>query len=210
MLPSSSLTDPDVQFFRFRFFMEELRSRECSDGRSGLLAEGDALGVRRSDSIGTGSGDPAATTISARSSRPDRRTNLFAESCPMCRSRHSGPASSRSDGVLVGATQFLEEADQGQAFAWRFAFIRRQQLLEFIAPSSDLGERLKFSLVAELSRARADHLPYDFARYAQFPADRFDRLTLPKERTSIFAIVSTTSIPTSASTNSGKPMWTLC
>ena len=29
MLPSSSLTDPDVQISRFRFFMEEPRSRWC-------------------------------------------------------------------------------------------------------------------------------------------------------------------------------------
>src|SRR6266436_6159879 len=42
MLPSSSLTDPDVQDSRVRFFMEELCSRRCSDGRSGLPAEGDA------------------------------------------------------------------------------------------------------------------------------------------------------------------------
>ena len=40
-LPASSLTVPDVQISRFRFFMEELRSRRCSDGRSGLPAEGD-------------------------------------------------------------------------------------------------------------------------------------------------------------------------
>ena len=98
MLPSSSLTVPDVQFSRFRFFTRELRSRRCSDGRSGLRAKGDVLGAQRSGSIGAGSGDPAATAISARSSRPDRRTNLFVESCPICRSRHSGPASSRSDG----------------------------------------------------------------------------------------------------------------
>jgi Tripartite tricarboxylate transporter family receptor/Transposase IS116/IS110/IS902 family len=32
-LPSSSLTVPDVQISRFRFFMEELCSRGCSDGR---------------------------------------------------------------------------------------------------------------------------------------------------------------------------------
>jgi hypothetical protein len=38
MLPSSSLTVPDVQLSRFRFFMEEFRSRRCSDGRSGLPA----------------------------------------------------------------------------------------------------------------------------------------------------------------------------
>jgi hypothetical protein len=30
---------PDVQISRFRFFMEELCSRGCSDGRSGLPAE---------------------------------------------------------------------------------------------------------------------------------------------------------------------------
>jgi hypothetical protein len=29
-----------VQFSRFRFFMEELCSRRCSDGQSGLPAEG--------------------------------------------------------------------------------------------------------------------------------------------------------------------------
>jgi hypothetical protein len=30
MLPPSSLTDPDVQYSRFRFFMEEFRSRMLS------------------------------------------------------------------------------------------------------------------------------------------------------------------------------------
>ena len=39
MLPPLPLTDPDVQISRFRFFTGELRSRRCSDGRSGLLAE---------------------------------------------------------------------------------------------------------------------------------------------------------------------------
>src|SRR5579864_2808829 len=76
MLPSSSLTDPDVQVSRFRFFMEEFRSRRCSDGRSGLPAEGDAVGVRRTGSWGTGPYDPAAPATSARSSRPDGRTSL--------------------------------------------------------------------------------------------------------------------------------------
>ena len=38
----------------------------------------------------------AATTTFARSSRPDRRTSLVVGSCPICRSRHSGPASSRA------------------------------------------------------------------------------------------------------------------
>ena len=71
MLPSSSLTDPDVQISRFRFFMEELRSRQCSDGRSGLPAEGEALGAQRIGSWGTDSYGSVATAISARSSRPD-------------------------------------------------------------------------------------------------------------------------------------------
>ena len=35
-------SDPDVQISGFRFFTEELRSRLCTDGRSGLLAVGDA------------------------------------------------------------------------------------------------------------------------------------------------------------------------
>src|ERR1700687_791453 len=48
MLPSV----PDVQISRFRFFMEEFRSRRCSDGRSGLPAEGDAVGVKRTGSWG--------------------------------------------------------------------------------------------------------------------------------------------------------------
>src|SRR5271166_2143490 len=43
MLPPSSLTVPDVQVSRVRFFMEEPCSRRCSDGRSGRPAEGDAL-----------------------------------------------------------------------------------------------------------------------------------------------------------------------
>jgi hypothetical protein len=46
MLPSSSLTVPDVQLSRFRLFMEEFRSRRCSDGRSGLPAVGDAFGAQ--------------------------------------------------------------------------------------------------------------------------------------------------------------------
>ena len=51
---------------RFRFFMEELCSRRCSDGRSGLPAEGDAVGVRRTGSWGTDFYGPAATATSAR------------------------------------------------------------------------------------------------------------------------------------------------
>ena len=98
MLPPSSLTVPDMQVSRVRFFMEELCSRRCSDGRSGQPAEGDVVGVQRTGFWGTDSCGPVATAISARSSQPDGRTSLFVESCPLCRSRHSGPASSRSDG----------------------------------------------------------------------------------------------------------------
>ena len=67
MLPSSSLTDPDVQISRVRFFMEEFCSRRCSGGRSGLPAEGDAAGGQRTGSWGTAPYDPAAPTTSARS-----------------------------------------------------------------------------------------------------------------------------------------------
>ena len=85
MSPSSSLTVPDVQISRFRFFMEELCSRRCSDGRSGLPAEGDAVGVQRTGSWGTDFYGPAATATSARSLRPDGRTSLGVESCLLCR-----------------------------------------------------------------------------------------------------------------------------
>ena len=76
MLPPSSLTVPDVQVSRVRFFMEELCSRRCSDGRSGRPAEGDALGAQRTGFWGTDSYGPVATAISARSSRPVGR-NAF-------------------------------------------------------------------------------------------------------------------------------------
>jgi hypothetical protein len=82
MLPPSSLTVPDVQISRVRFFMEELCSRRCSDGRSGRPAEGDALGAERTGFWRTDPYGPVATAISARSSRPDGRTSLFVESCP--------------------------------------------------------------------------------------------------------------------------------
>jgi hypothetical protein len=69
MLPSSSLTVPDVQISCFRFFMEELCSRRCSDGRSGLPAEGDA---------------PAALFRTVETARPtlivDEVDNLFGRS----------------------------------------------------------------------------------------------------------------------------------
>ena len=43
MLPSSSLTDPDVQISRFRFFMEEPRSRWCRSHRIRDVADQESL-----------------------------------------------------------------------------------------------------------------------------------------------------------------------
>jgi hypothetical protein len=51
-----------------------------------------------------------------------------------------------------------------------------------IALSPDFRQQLDFSLVAELGRAGADHLSYDFAGYAQISADRLDRLPFSRER----------------------------
>ena len=65
MLPPSPLADPDVQISRFRFFTEELRSRLCTDGRSGLLAVGDACGDHSVDPSGADADDPDATAISS-------------------------------------------------------------------------------------------------------------------------------------------------
>src|SRR5215831_19410558 len=90
MLPSSPLTEPDVQISSFRFLTGELRSQRCSDGRSEVPVGGAALRDRYTDPMGIGS--LAATATSARSSEPDRRTSLIDECCPICRSRHSGPA----------------------------------------------------------------------------------------------------------------------
>jgi hypothetical protein len=42
MLPPPTLTVPDVQIFRIRFFTGELRSLRCSDGRSWPVGEEDA------------------------------------------------------------------------------------------------------------------------------------------------------------------------
>src|SRR4030095_1368210 len=99
MLPPLPLTDPDVQISRFRFFTGELRSQQCSDGRSGLLVECDALGVLWTAPMATA--PPAATAISARSSQPYWRTSLIGESCPIYRNRHSGPAFSRPVGCAA-------------------------------------------------------------------------------------------------------------
>src|SRR5499427_268036 len=96
MLPSSPLTEPDVQISSFRFLTGELRSQRCSGGRSELPVEGAALRDRYTDPMGIGS--LAAPATSARSSEPDRRTSLIDECCPICRSRHSSLAFSQPIG----------------------------------------------------------------------------------------------------------------
>jgi hypothetical protein len=69
--------------FRFRFFTGELRSRRYSDGRSGLLAEGDALGAGRGGSIGIGSGDRVPITSDERvASYRLRRSNVMVGPTP--------------------------------------------------------------------------------------------------------------------------------
>ena len=56
---------------------DEADARRCSDGQSGLPAEGDVLGAQCIGSNGADSRDPAATTTCARSSRPDQRTSAI-------------------------------------------------------------------------------------------------------------------------------------
>src|ERR1700681_700666 len=51
MLPPSPLTDPDVQDYRFRFFMEELRSRMLSLTPSVTRRSRKSRGVKRHPSF---------------------------------------------------------------------------------------------------------------------------------------------------------------
>src|SRR5271154_3492150 len=63
--------------------------------------------------------------------------------------------------VVAKPSQLLEQSDQRQTFARRLAFVRQQQLIEFVPPRANLWKRLRLSLVAELGRFRSDDLPYD-------------------------------------------------
>ena len=57
MLPSSSLTVPDVQLSRFRFFMEEFRSRRpASLAQEVALGPGEQAGERRLRQVATEAG----------------------------------------------------------------------------------------------------------------------------------------------------------
>src|SRR3974390_2216780 len=62
-------------------------------------------------------------------------------------------------------------------------------------------------MIAELGRARADHLPYDLPRYTQLPADRLNCLPLYKERPAYLRDCLHDQHPL-APTESWKPMWT--
>src|SRR5450432_645622 len=83
---------------------------------------------------------------------------------------------------ITAATQFLEQADQRQALPRRLTFIHRQQLIELVAPGSDPRKRLRFPLVAELSRLRTDDLPHDLPGNTEITAYRLDRLTVNEIR----------------------------
>src|SRR6516164_1787600 len=95
----------------------------------------------------------------------------------------SGVAANRIVAAIVAAIpQLLEHPDQRQTFTRRLRVIGQQQLIERVAPSANLGERLIFSVVAKLRRARADHLPHDLPRYTKIPTDRFYCLPLYEKR----------------------------
>ena len=51
-------------------------------------------------------------------------------------------------------------------------FVRQQQLIELVAPGTDLRKRLRLPLVAELGRLRSDNLPHDLPGQSQLTADR--------------------------------------
>src|ERR1700716_3383726 len=83
---------------------------------------------------------------------------------------------------ITAATQFLEQADQRQALPRRLTFIRRQQLIELLAPGSDPRMRLRFPLITELSRLRSDDLPHHLPGNTEVTAYRLDRLTVNEIR----------------------------
>src|SRR5215510_9975835 len=97
MLPSPPLTEPDVPISNIRFFTGELRSQWRIDGRSGREGEDVASELLRGVSMGACPFDPFAITTSAKCVRLGWRTSAVVERYLLCRSRHSGPAPSRSD-----------------------------------------------------------------------------------------------------------------
>src|SRR5262245_39470558 len=110
--------------------------------------------------------------------------------------------------VITPLAQVLEQADQGQTFTGWLCFVRRQKLIKDISPAANLRQRLIFPLVTKRSRPRADHLPHDLARYAQLPADRFDRLPLSKKRPTNLRNRLHDQHPNLGFQESWKPLWT--
>src|SRR4029079_13637205 len=81
---------------------------------------------------------------------------------------------------IAEATKLLEQSDQRQSFPRRLALVRRKQSVKFGTPGAHLRKWLRLPLVPELRRLGTDDLPDHLARYAKFPADRLDRLTMNK------------------------------
>src|SRR6185437_9519489 len=81
---------------------------------------------------------------------------------------------------IAEATKLLEQSDQRQSFPRRLALVRRKQSVKFGTPGAHLRKLLRLPLVPELRRLGTDDLPDHLARYAKFPADRLDRLTMNK------------------------------
>jgi hypothetical protein len=63
--------------------------------------------------------------------------------------------------VVTKPAQLLKQSDQRQTFTRRLPFVRQKQLIELVPPRTDLGERLRLSLVTELGRFRSDDLPHN-------------------------------------------------
>ena len=80
--------------------------------------------------------------------------------------------------------------------------IQNYYLLRHAAlPRADLRQRLRRSLIAELARSRPDHFSHRFRDTRNSRQIALIDLPCPKYARRIFAIVSTISIPTSASMN---------
>src|SRR5262245_47561533 len=97
MLPSPPLTEPDVPISSIRFFTGELRSQWRIDGRSGREGVDVASELLRGVSMGACPFDPFAITTYAKCVRLRRRTSAVVQHYLFFRSRHSGPAPSRSE-----------------------------------------------------------------------------------------------------------------
>lgn len=116
-----------------------------------------------------------------------------------CRLRPTGfiPAHRIIAAVLASIAQLLVNPNQCQPLALGLPVILGQHLVQVGPPRINLRARLRGPVIAELGRARPDHLAHRVPRHPQFPADLLDRLPLNKTARLICAIVSTTNIPNS-------------